>query len=137
MDVLKNNREYISSRVSAETLAENLYDSGYINGYNYGMICTQETQHLQMFDSLLDALLEGGDTEGIYYIWEIIRERYPHVSANIHEIQMGVRMKVPIGEMKVLTVAGYGCDIGVDIRQYEVGLNSYFYNKQYMHQLKE
>jgi hypothetical protein len=122
MEVLKRNAEYISSRVSVEDIAERLKDVSLVSREEYLDICSKRCNQ-DSYKELLNLLNCKFNTEECsYFIWNIIRSDYRAVSQNIKEIELGLRMKVPIGTQgnTILTVALYDGEPAIDIRKYKV-----------------
>ena len=90
-----------------------------IDSSEFELIQLQTDQHAK-FDKILESLDTRSSTKAVYHIWDFIRNSYPLLSANIAEIQLGLRLKFPLGNMKVLTVGLYNDTLGIDIREYKV-----------------
>jgi len=122
MNVLRNNFELISGRVSTYELASALWDLGLLPWWQLQEISDRMTNK-ESLARLLD-MIEGAENanECIYEIWSNIRSRYPNVSFHIRQIELGVRLRMPIGTKAevVVTVSLYDEDLCVDIRRYHV-----------------
>lgn len=128
MEVLKKNRDFLSSSVSVEVLVGELVERRIVSSFEGGVIVGMGCFDMDAFDAndkmygrLLDCLENRKDEgESIYTVFEIIRSRYANIAIHIPDIQLDIRYKSAIGPDVMLTVCRMGSEIGFDLRKMKV-----------------
>ena len=122
MNVLRNNFELIADRVRAYELADGLWHLGLFTSSQVSDVSFEMTNK-QSWTRLLDMIdeLETKD-ECTYEIWAYIHTRYPNISFHIRQIELGARLRTPIGDRAeaVVTCSLSDEEMCVDIRKHKV-----------------
>lgn len=119
MDVLRNHKTFIGSQINVAEAADILKYHNHLNEYEiYGI--KNEIDNQKRMTILMDILTEQDNTKGCIKLLDIVRCSYPKISSIIPEIHMGLRIKLALGNQKMLKVSIHDLALAVDIRQYEV-----------------
>ena len=119
MDVLKSNKDYIASCMNIGEIAEVLKYHDLIDDEEKLAIQAVEDSKGQM-SKLLDTIDGKNHQKAAYTICDVIRNSYPSLSVNIPDIQLDLRLKVPLGNLKILKIALFDDRLGIDIREHKV-----------------
>ena len=119
MEVLRINHELISHHINLDDIIEILKYHNHINEFDICEINTQQDA-CNRLGRLLTILEDDKNSLGIVKLHDIIRQSYPYLSANITDIQTGLRFKKVFGDYKIVKISLFDEDLAVDIRKYMV-----------------
>jgi len=122
MNVLRANFDLIAGRVPCYELAHGLNHLGLITRSDLVDISFESTNK-QSWTTLLDIIDTSENKDDCTYeTWTYIRSRHPNVSFHIRQIELGARLRTPIGDNAevIVTASLYDEEMCVDIRRYKV-----------------
>ena len=121
MNVLRSNADFIGCCAPPEHLAISLVAEGLISEEDLATVRSEQT-NLDAYNKLLD-IIENGDNvaDTAYFLCDVIRSSYPNISGNLPELQLGIRLLMPLtpGD-KVVTIALFGAKLMIDICRHRV-----------------
>jgi len=119
MEVLRINHELISHHINLDDIIEILKYHNHINEFDICQISAGQDVY-NSFGRLLTILEDDKNSSGIVKLHDIIRRSYPYLSANITDIQIGLRFKRVFGSYKIVKISLFDEELAVDIRKYMV-----------------